>query len=340
MKSAWKDHRNFLTKLTRKRLVNSMRILGSYYQSRLTGKEAIRGLPISLSIEPTTSCNLRCPECPSGLRSFSRPTGMLADETFEKIISELSPSLIYLILYFQGEPFLHPHFFDFVNFAADHNIYTATSTNAHYLDPENAMKTVNSGLDRLIVSIDGTTQDTYEKYRIGGSLEKVKDGLENIVRCKRDTLSSTPHLILQFIVFGHNEHQIEDMREWGYKIGVDEVTLKTAQIYDFEKGSDLIPETEKYARYSKNGDGTWNIKNELLSHCWKMWHSSVITWDGNVVPCCFDKDASHVLGKLSEQSFTDIWFGQAYSNFRVSLLKSRESIDICKNCSEGTKVFA
>ncbi len=338
MKPRLDDTLNLLSKLSKRKLKNVTQVLSSYYQSRITGKSVLRGMPVSLSIEPTTSCNLRCPECPSGLRSFSRPTGMLSRELYEKVLDELSPDLIYLILYFQGEPYLNPHFFDFVRYAANRKIYTATSTNAHYLDEESARATVESGLNRLIISMDGSTQETYEKYRIGGSIDKVWSGLENIANWKKKLRYRTPHVILQFLVMGHNQHEIEAIRQKGERRGADEVVLKTAQIYDFEKGSRFIPDIGKYARYARNGNGKWHIKNELLNRCWKMWHSSVITWDGRVVPCCFDKDAGHQMGSLSGHSFRDIWQGESYQNFRKLLLRSRRTIDICRNCTEGTKV--
>lgn len=308
--------------------------------SRVTGKPQHAGMPMSISIEPTTSCNLRCPECPSGLRSFTRPTGMLKPELFESTINQLASRLSYLIFYFQGEPYLHPQFLDLVEYASRKRIYTATSTNAHYLNDRNAKATVKSGLDRLIISIDGTTQETYESYRIGGSLEKVIEGTKNIVRWKRELKSSTPHVIFQFLVVKPNEHQIDEVNKLGKELGVDEVAFKTAQIYDYQQGSDLIPTIDRYSRYKKSNDGTYQIKNELLNHCWKMWHSCVITWDGKVVPCCFDKDAHYVLGDLNHQSFEEIWRGQKYNDFRASLLRSRSEIEMCKNCTEGTKVWA
>ncbi|RYF45674.1 MAG: radical SAM protein, partial [Cytophagaceae bacterium] len=153
------DGLNFASKLTPKRIANALKVVYSYYESRRTGKAMQRGLPMSVSFEPTTSCNLRCPECPSGLRSFTRPTGMLGEELYRRTIDELHETLLYLIFYFQGEPYLHPQFLELVRYATDRNIYTATSTNAHYLNDANARKTVESGLDRLIISIDGTTQE-------------------------------------------------------------------------------------------------------------------------------------------------------------------------------------
>ena len=334
------DGLNLLAKLSPIRVWNVGQLIGSYMASRVTGKPQHAGMPMSISIEPTTSCNLRCPECPSGLRSFTRPTGMLKPELFESTINQLASRLSYLIFYFQGEPYLHPQFLDLVAYASRKRIYTATSTNAHYLNDRNAKATVKSGLDRLIISIDGTTQETYESYRIGGSLEKVIEGTKNIVRWKRELKSSTPHVIFQLLVVKPNEHQIDEVNKLGKELGVDEVAFKTAQIYDYQQGSDLMPTIDRYSRYKKSNDGTYQIKNELLNHCWKMWHSCVITWDGKVVPCCFDKDAHYVLGDLNHQSFEEIWRGQKYNDFRASLLRSRSEIEMCKNCTEGTKVWA
>lgn len=336
----YQDILNGVSKTSPQRVFNATRVWSSYYQSRLTGKPAISGLPISISIEPTTSCNLRCPECPSGLRAFTRPTGMLQEKLFKNVIDQLASKLSYLIFYFQGEPYLNPGFLDMVQYASRKGIYTATSTNAHYLTAENAKRTLESGLDRLIISIDGTTQNTYEAYRVGGSLEKVIEGTRQIVAMKKQLKSKTPHLVFQFLVVKPNEHQVPEVYKLAKHLGVDEVVLKTAQIYDYENGSDLIPDQDRYSRYRKSASGKFEIKNSLDNHCWKMWHSCVITWDGKVVPCCFDKDAHFVLGDLNKNTFEEIWFGDQYNQFRSSLLKSRKEIEICKNCTEGTKVWA
>lgn len=334
------DGLNFIGKQTKARSLNMARVYSSFQTSKLKGKATHHGMPISISIEPTTSCNLRCPECPSGLRSFTRPTGMMKKELFESIIEQLAPTLSYLIFYFQGEPYLHPHLLDMIQLAARKKIYTATSTNAHYLTDEAAKKTVESGLDRLIISIDGTSQETYQSYRIGGKMDKVIEGTKNILRWKKELRSKTPHVIFQFLVVRQNEHQIDEVKTLANELGVDEVKLKTAQIYDFENGSELIPQNEKYSRYKKNANGLYLIKNGLADECWKMWHSCVITWDGKVVPCCFDKDARFVLGDLNKNTFKEVWEGEKYNAFRNSLFTSRSEIEMCRNCTEGAKVFA
>jgi len=265
---------------------------------------------------------------------------MLDQRLFQKTINEISKRTFYLTLYFQGEPYLHPEFLEMVKYASSKNMYVATSTNAHYLTEEKARKTVQSGLDKLIISIDGTTQDTYEQYRVGGTLSKVLEGTKNIVYWKKQLKSSTPHVVFQYLVVKPNEHQIEEAQQLAKDLGVNEIVFKTAQVYEHEKGSPLIPNNPKYSRYKLGEDGTYSIKNKLLNQCWRMWQSCVMTWDGRIVPCCFDKDASYVLGNLKEDTFEEIWNSPAYNSFRQSILQSRSEIEICKNCTEGTKVFA
>jgi radical SAM protein with 4Fe4S-binding SPASM domain len=338
MVTNFSDAKRYLSVWTPSRVSNAFKIVWSYYISRIYRENKHLGLPVSISIEPTTSCNLRCPQCPSGLREFTRDTGMLQKDLNIKVIDELAPSLTYITYYFQGEPYLNREFLDMVSYATSKNIYTATSTNAHYLTPEISQQTVESGLSRLIISIDGTDQESYSRYRVGGHLEKVIDGTKNMVLAKKK-YGKGPIIIWQFIAFKHNEDQIPELKKLAKKVGIDKLVIKTAQIYDFENDDNLIPTNDKLSRYKKQ-NGKYEIKNKLLNHCWRLWQGCVITWDGKVAPCCFDKDASHQLGDLSNQSFTEIWNNSKYSSFRKLVLKSRKNIDICQNCTEGTKIWA
>ena len=334
------DSFTFIKKLSFKKTINATKVISSYYLSTWLKKPIQWGLPFNISSEPTTSCNLGCPECPSGLKSFTRATGTLETEFYDKFIKETHHNLIYLYFYFQGEPYLHPKFLSLVKAASEKNIYTVTSTNAHFLTPRKAKETVESGLDRILISVDGTTQETYQNYRIGGKLEKVIEGTKNLIAAKKELKSSTPHIIFQFLVVKPNEHQIEEVKTLGKELGVDEVKLKTAQIYDYKNGSDLIPTIDEYSRYKKQADGTYTIKNKMENKCWKLWHSCVVTWDGKIVPCCFDKDAKYEMGDLTKYSFKSIWKNDAYVKFRNQVVQNRKAIDICTNCTEGLKVWA
>src|SRR5688572_33026236 len=125
---------------------------------------------------------------------------MLQKDFFTETIDQLSKDLMYLVFYYQGEPYLNPSFLNMVKYASAKKIYTATSTNAHYLNDANAKRTIESGLDRLIISIDGTTQETYEQYRKGGKLEKVIEGAMNIMKWRKQLNSKTPFVVFQFLV--------------------------------------------------------------------------------------------------------------------------------------------
>lgn len=334
-----RDYFQIIRYLSAKRLLNLVALKSSYIFSRLLKQSLHLGSPFSLSVEPTTACNLGCPECPSGLKQFTRPTGKLALDLHQKLLDEVAPFVFYINYYFQGEPFLHPQFLDLIRQAKEKRIYTATSTNAHFIDAKKAEEIVQSGLDRLIISIDGLTQTTYENYRIHGQLSKVIEGTKHLLAAKERLASATPHVIFQFLVVQQNEHEIPALFSLAKELGIKDVRLKSAQLYDYKNGHHLMPKNEQYSRYKQLKDGTYRLKYEVGNHCWRMWSSAVLTWDGGVVPCCFDKDAKYQLGQFSNSSFQDIWKSKDYQQFRLNVLTHRNQIDICQNCSEGAKVW-
>jgi radical SAM protein with 4Fe4S-binding SPASM domain len=317
------------------RLLNILKLSSSYYLSIILHRNLHWGMPSSISIEPTTSCNLHCPECPSGLRQFSRATGKLETQTLQRIIDELGKYLFYVTFYFQGEPLLHPQFLSFVKMLKHQNLLVGTSTNAHFLTEQKILEVLDSGLDRLIISLDGTDQETYATYRQGGNFDTVVENLQNLVRLKKLHHSASPFIELQFIVFKHNEHQVEEIKKLGKQMGVNKVSIKTAQLYEFENGNPLMPGLLKYSRYQEYEDGKFRIKSALPNRCYRSWSGNVITWDGNVVPCCFDKDASHQFGNLRNTSYKSIQQSADYRAFRQQILTDRSQIEICRNCTEG-----
>lgn len=322
-----------------KRVGNLISLYTSFWLSRLFKKPIVFGAPFSMSFEPTTACNLGCPECPSGLKQFTRPTGKLEMEKHKAWLAQVSSTVFYINYYFQGEPFIHPQFLELIKEAKRHRIFTATSTNAHFIDGAMADQIVASGLDQLIISVDGFSQSVYESYRIHGHIEKVWSATAHLVHAKKMANSRTPKLIFQCLAVKPNEHEMGLIQDKATELGVDELRVKSAQFYDYEHGNPLMPENEKYSRYVKKSNGTYALKNPGGNHCWRMWSGSVVTWDGKVVPCCFDKDAKHVIGNLNQESFKTIWKSKAYQTFRYGVLNARHAVDICKNCSEGSKVW-
>ena len=241
--STSRDSFQIVKHISVKRLINLFQLKFSYFISRIFKKSILWGKPYALSIEPTTACNLGCPECPSGLKKFTRETGKLDVEFHQKMLQSIGKQVFYINYYFQ------------------------------------------------------------------------------------------------FLVVKQNEHEVKAVFELAKELKIDEVRLKSAQLYDYKNGNSLMPEGEEYSRYKRKKDGTYVLKYETGNHCWRMWSSSVLTWDGKVVPCCFDKDAQHILGSVAETDFESIWESKKYQSFRKSILTNRNSIDICQNCSEGAKVW-
>jgi len=323
-----------LKSLNFRRFFNFVLVEASFLFSRVFRKPLQAGNPWAASIEPTTSCNLRCPECPTGMQSLTRSKGNTDMDTFQEILNKLSPDLIYLTLYFQGEPLLNPHFSEMVQLARKKYIFVATSTNGHFLNDRNVNDIIRSGLNHLVISMDGIDQQTYEKYRVKGDLQTVTEGIIRLVAAKKALNSKSPFIELQFIVMRHNEHQMKQMREFAKQAGVDKLAFKTAQVYNFDAESSVIPVLKSKSRYRQTSDGKWVMANKIRNRCHRIWSSLVVTWDGKVVPCCYDKNADHQTGNLLEESLPEIWKSQHHNAFRRQVLTNRSEIDICRNCGE------
>lgn len=312
--------------------LNASRIFYSYLFSVITRNSIISGMPVSAGIEISAHCNLMCPECTSGSGSMTRQKGFMEPELFARIVEELEPWLYNINLYFQGEPMLHPRFFDFLE--KSKGIKVTVSTNGHFLSPANSEKLARSELDRIIVSIDGMDNETYSLYRQGGDLEQVINGIRNISKAIEISKSSLK-LEIQFLVNRYNEDQISSVRRFS-KENKAILRLKSMQIMNEEHIDDWMPANEKFRRYEKTDSG-YTIKSTLNNSCFRLWYNPVITWDGKVVPCCFDKNADNVMGDLTKCSFRTIWNGNLYRSFRSSILSQRKSIEICRNCTSGLK---
>ncbi len=317
-----------------KKLWNAAKINFSYLLSRYGILKIWNVSPIYVSIEPVDICNLKCPECPVGVRNIPRKATDVNIEMTKKLIDELSPKLMHAILYFQGEPLINRNFPEIVEYIRSKNILTSTSTNAQLLNDKTAKAIVEAGLDKLIVSIDGATQETYEKYRVGGKLEKAIQAVENINKWKKELNSHSPFVEIQFIVFKTNEHEMDDMKKLAKRLNANKLTFKTAQLYDFENGHELLPENKKYARYEQRDDGKYHIKSPLRNSCKRLWQGSVMTSRGDVLPCCFDKDSDFKLGNMENESFSEIWKNNKANQFRKAILTDRKQFDMCRNCTE------
>lgn len=302
----------------------------SYLRSHMFRDGVVRGMPVTVSVELTNNCNLSCPECFSGSGRMTRSRGYMDISLFEKIVGELKPYLFELSLYFQGESMLHPGFQLFLE--KSRGIRTTLATNGHFLSPVNAEMLSRSGLNKLIISLDGMDQKIYSEYRISGDVKDVLSGIRNVSEAIRRN-SSKLKLVIQFLVNRMNENQIPAVRRFAEEVNAS-LRLKSMQIINDNAFEKWLPEEKKFRRYELKGN-KYSILSRLPDNCARMWFNPVITWDGKVVPCCFDKDAEYVMGDINKGSFREIWTGESYRMFRRGILSGRKMNSICRNCTSG-----
>ena len=293
-------------------------------------------------VEPTNFCNLKCPLCPSGNGQMTRERGNMGIDDFKRLIDDAGDYLVLLMLWNQGEPFINKDLLEMIRYARSKRIPTMTSTNGHFIrTKEQARDVVRSGLSEMIVSLDGVDQETYEKYRVGGKLEKVITGTRLVAEAKRELRSKTPLINVQFIVFRHNEDDIAEAERLAKEVGADKFLIKTAQVYTDDDAATFLPVEDLYRRYEDGEGGQRQVKGQPAKGCKVLWYSSMVNWNGDVAPCCFDKNVDFGMGEVfdeqdsRESTFRKIWKGRAYMDFRKKILHDRGSVDMCRNCSEG-----
>ncbi len=304
--------------------------LRKVYSKAKHGKFAIEVPPPSFAnYEPTNICNLACEMCPSGKELLKRPRGIADMGIYRKFITENRRTLTNIMLHFQGEPLMFQQLGEMISYARQNRIYTMFSTNGQLLS-QNIDLIRNARPDHIIVSLDGFTDETYTKYRVGGKVQNVFDGLEKLSQLPA---KERPYIELQFLVFSHNEHEIPKLKDLKKKYSIDKITLKSAQIYEISQ-VEFLPENQKFSRYAVVENGNFKLKKELKNQCKRLIFGTVVCFDGRVVPCCFDKDADRELGNIASQSLQEIRNSKKYIDFVTKVFSNRNEISICNNCTE------
>jgi radical SAM protein with 4Fe4S-binding SPASM domain len=321
-----------LKTLSPARIANLLLSVLSIFFSRLFQKIIVWNQPWAATIEPSAICQLSCPECPVGMKQLSRNEKLMQPATFDKILGNLCPKTFYLNLYFQGEPLLDADIFRKIELARAKKMFVLLSTNAQAIDSNSASQIVDSGLSKVVVSLDGINQETYEKYRVGGSFEKTISAIKLLNSVKKKLGSKTPIIEVQMLVFSFNEHQLQELKQIATKAGADKVVYKAAQFYNAENAAKWLPKNSKYSRYQRIESNSIELSHKAPRICKRLWQTLVVETDGRVVPCCYDKLSEFSVGNVSETKADIIWKGEKMTLFRKSLLK-REAPSMCENCN-------
>lgn len=323
LREIWKLRSSILKLFRFKKILN----LAIVYYAKLFKIASMPAAPLILMIEPSSRCDMACRMCPVILNKTNRAKGDMSLDIFRKTISQIGDRLLAVALWNYGEPLLNPDIFSMISCAHARSIITLMSTNGLSLNREKINWLLDSGLDFLIVSFDGATKETYDKFRGEGNFDRVLNNLSLLTKVKRSRRAKSPFVDLQCIVMKENEHQIEDMRRLAEEIGVDKLSFKKFTYVGGAESKEFLPSKEEYifGKYKYKGES-------YVSGCLRVIDSSVILWDGTVVPCCGDLSFAYKFGNINDHKFMDIWNSDRYIAFRKNALHNIGSLAICRTC--------
>jgi len=332
---------SFLRHSSLRKLLN---LLSIEFQMFVKSKR-VSGMPYILKIENTNICNLHCPLCYENRKAHnfegSRGFGRMKLEEFRKIVNELHPWVYRINLYGFGEPFLFNEIFEMIRIAADHNISVAITSNFNTVNSKRINKIIESGLEHLIVSVDGIDQESYERYQIGGHFERVINNIRQLLETKDNRKAKYPFVDLQFLIMKHNVHLLDRATQLARdlnigirfsRIGVDLTNDKECE--------EWLPDIEM--RKNLNFEDQIILKQKSLPLCMWLYRTAFINWDLGVSPCCnyYTGEKMYDFGSMRYQSFSEIWNGKRYLEAR-SIFKDGKSdyidTNICCRCVDKRK---
>lgn len=324
------DRLRLLARLNRVRILNYLKIQASFRLSGILSRPVVWSQPFSINLETASVCNLKCPECIAGMGHTNRNRKLMDVAMVKQKLNLHQKHAFYCNLYFQGEPFLNRQLSEIINLAKGKNYYTVVSTNGHFLDEQNCISIIESGLDKLIVSLDGIDSNSYSSYRSGGIFSKVIQGIRQMAETKKSLNKKYPLLVVQMLVNKTNEHQLDKARQFVENLGADMLEFKSMQIYTIEGRKQFMPTGRRYNRYFGKSN-TGKLRSVKKGGCSRLWSHVVYTSDGFMVPCCYDKMPEYIISGENGSS-QDLWMSEQMQDFRARLFKKDEVPGICRNC--------
>ena len=287
-----------------------------------------------LWIEPSAVCNLHCPGCPTA--SGQERGGVMSLDRFERILGMLPKTVRLLNLWHRGEPLAAPEFPEMVAAAAKKGIRVQTYTNGVLLTRNNiAHRLVKASLTGISIAVDGPDEETYQRYRPGGTLADLAAGVKALAEAKRELKTRRPRIIIECLVSRQTTAQFAQVKRLALEWGADEVLFKTLRVGDlnYSDSRDELPDDRRLWRY-EIADGGLKMKRKRES-CLRLGYSFVVAWNGDIYPCCFYLKSFAPFGNIFESGFSDVWRKGALSEFRKVVAEDRDRIPMCRNCTEG-----
>lgn len=313
-------------KITLRKGVNFLSNLYNYW-----AKKVVPGnYPSIIIFDVTNYCNLWCAICRERPNSISCdpkgsgasiPMGRMTYKMFSEIIGETKGHIMLALMYMAGEPLMNPDIYKMIEKATDYRIPTMLSTNGMLLTMSNNEKLINSGLDLIKIAISGYSQEVYEREHRGGNIKTILANIENLATLKKQ-LSSDMIIVVDYILYAHNEGELVDIENFCRNTGVD-LTTRVGRTTLGQRNNELNMTSKE----------TLTVKTNL---CDWLWRVMSVSWDGRVFPCCEYAFSNRpvILGQYDENnSIYSIWNGKLLKNYRTAHLKNgRASFDVCKQC--------
>ena len=333
---------------TQKSIKQRWNMLLTFY-NYLVKKLYLNNYPISLTIDPCNLCNLNCELCPSGLKIPGRKQSIMRFDIFKKIIDECGPYLWDIYLFNWGEPLLNKELFRMIEYAKKYHIDTTVSTNLNYFNEEVCKKLIESGLDILIVSLDGASQNSVQHYQKGSDFELVVSNMERIVKLKNKLDSKLPLVQWRYLENTLNEHEIEKAKTLAKQLGIDKLEIASFRCNmadelflnnenQYQNVKSWLPKDEKLSMY----DYKRKKKKKIKKLCRLLWFESVVNPYGSISPCCASWYERDDFGNISSSSFIEIWNNQEYKTAR-RIYTNRKKIpmesNICYVCYKNKAII-
>ena len=328
-------------------LKKSFNLLLANIQWKFFRNSRVVTYPAALTVCPGNICNLSCVLCPTGQNDNGRDKGFLSLELFKKIMDECGPYLWELNLYNWGEPLLNKELFEMVKYAKSFKVRISISTNLNHFNNSICSDLVLSGLDEVVVSLDGTSQESVSTYQVGNDFNKVVANIVKLANCKKNLNKKKPIITWRFLVNRYNENEIGKAKKLSKEIGVDQLKINK---FRCDMGKELLFNNDQQFK----NVSIWLPTNESLSYfnyaektkrkiknCRWLWLQSSINWNGSVAPCCAVWHEKYDFGNIQESSFKIIWNSAKYREARkISKKKNIKSEDnICSICYANKSII-
>ncbi len=307
--------------------------------SRKIRQKTLSFLPYIIIVDTGNICNLKCPLCPTGCREKEVSRRFMELDDFKSIIDYFAPWAYEVTLHNWGEPFLNKNILKMIRYCAEKNIGTNLSSNLNHM-PFSPEELVRSGLEYLIVSLDGTTQNIYEKYRVSGNIHTVLDNLKAIIQAKERLNSNTPLIEWQFLVMKHNYHQIVEAKELSRQIGVDVMRFIPVGLpFDASDKKKLMKQWYPYMLDDDTYINDRFLQKPIKGGCFYLYRSVTITPLGNVAPCCAVWKDTDNFGNIFREDFRTIWNNKCYTSARALFTERGKSPDHITTCCDRCSIF-